>query len=275
MRNRKSKMPRTNTRMVQAVLRESKQGKIAHFTSMPRTLDGKRKKAERYMSLLETLVKFRCDDRNPYLVWLRQQNKIDLRFFVDFVNWWYWLSRFQPQTLWRIMSVFPDRSEQADILPNAEEESGLRGKNHQPHWWHLEALIKKLGGKLKPDPESEKMLREFLHLLDSATPAQAIGYIASIEFPGTTISSYFTTLITQIGKPKFLESDFYIKVHTLVEYEHIVKSAGSMLLWMHDKERQKKYRYKPEEIVEAFQKGMLFWEIFWKNGFEKLGYSKP
>jgi hypothetical protein len=241
---------------------------------MPRTLEGKRKKAERYMKILETLVKFRCDDRNPYLIWLRQHKKINLKFFFSFANFWYWLSRYQPQTLWRIMSVFPDRAEQAEVLPNAIEESGLRAKHHQPHWWHLERLIEKLGGKLKPDSESEKMLRDFLHLLDKATPAQAIGYISSIEFPGTTISSYFTTLITQVGKPEMIKSDFYIKVHTLVEYEHIVKSAGSMLLWMHDKERQRKYGYKPDEVVKAFQQGMLFWEVFWKKGFGKLGYTQ-
>ena len=275
MSKKKIQTPRANKKLVLAVLQESKQKKLSLFTSMPKTLEGKRKKAERYMKLLETLVDFRCDDRNPYLIWLKQHKKIDLKFFFAFVNWWYWLSRYQPQTLWRIMSVFPDRAEQAEILPNAIEESGLRKKNHQPHWWHLEVLIKKLGGKLKPDSESEKMLNDFLHIIDLATPAQTVGYISSIEFPGTTISSYFTTLITKVGKPKMIKSDFYIKVHTLVEYEHIIKSAGSMLLWMHDKKRQKKYGYKPGEIVEAFQRGMLFWEIFWKKGFGKLGYTKP
>lgn len=273
MRNKKSKMSRSNRKMLLAILKDSKQNKLSYFTSIPKTLKGKKKKAEGYMKLLEQLVSFRCDDRNVHLSWLEDHKEIDLKFFFKFVNYWYWLSRYQPQTLWRIMSVFPDKEEQAEVLPNAIEESGLRKKGHQPHWWHLIKLIEKLGGKIKPDTESEQMLKEFLHLLDTATPAQAIGYISSIEFPGTTISSYFTTLITRVGKPEMIKSDFYIKVHTLVEYEHIIKSAGSMLLWMHDKERQKKYNYKPEEIVEAFQRGMEFWEGFWDKGFKKLGYT--
>lgn len=225
------------------------------------------------MKLLQKDCDFRCDGENPHLIWLQRHNEIDLPFFFKFVDWWYWLSRYQPQTLWRIMSVFPDKEDQREIFPNAIEESGLRRKDHQPHWWHLIRLVEKLGGTIQPHPESEIMLREFLHLLDTATPAEAIGYISSIEFPGTTISAYFTTLMTKLGKSKLIKSDFYIRVHTLVEYEHIIKSAGSMLLWMNDRQRQERYGYDPKEIVDAFQRGMKFWEIFWDKGFKKLGYA--
>ncbi|MBK8467592.1 MAG: hypothetical protein IPL32_17385 [Chloracidobacterium sp.] len=251
-----------------------KQNKLNYYTSIPKTLQGRKEKAEGYILELENLTEFRCGDRNPHLPWLKSKRTVSRRFFFKFVNWWYWLSRYQPQTLWKIMSAFPDQGDQAEIFPNAIEESGLRKKGHQPHWWHLEQLVEKLGGRLRPDPESEAMLKEFLHLLDSATPAQAIGYMASIEMPGLLISDYFTTLITKIGRADMIESDFYTNVHTRVEFEHVVKSAGSMLLWMHDKERQKKYHYKPVEVEAAFQRGMQFWQTFWDTGFGKLGFAQ-
>jgi hypothetical protein len=250
------------------------QNRLANYTSIPRTLQGRKEKAERYVLEFEKRIRFKSGERNLHLMWLKENRKINRKFFFSFVNWWFWLSRFQPQTLFRLMSVFPEQEDQAEIFPNAIEESGLRKKGHQPHWWHLERLVDKLGGKLKPDRESEVMLKEFLHLLDSATPAQAIGYMAAIEFPGLLISEYFTTLITKIGKADMIESDFYIQVHTRVEYSHVIKAVGSMLLWMEDKERQKRYGYKPTEIEEAFQRGMQWWFVFWRKGFHKLGYPQ-
>jgi hypothetical protein len=249
-----------------------KQNKLGHYTSMPKTLQRRKEKAEGYILELEKLVQFRCGDKNPHLMWLKN-NKINRKFFFQFVNWWFALSKNQPPTLWKIMAALP-QEEQADVLPNALEESGLRKKGHQPHWWHLEKLIEKLGGKLRPDPESEVMLKQFLHLLDSATPAQAIGYLSAIEFPGLLISEFFTTLVTKIGRSDLIKSDFYVEVHTHVEFEHIIKSSGSMLLWMNDRERQKIYGYKPKEVIEAFQRGMQFWATFWEKGFNKLGYPQ-
>jgi hypothetical protein len=254
-------------------MKKQNQNQLNSYTSIPTTLQGRKEKAERYILELEELTPFRCGDRNGHLEWLRKQ-EIDRKFFFSFVDWWFNLSRFQPMTLLKIMSAL-DHEEQKAIIENFIEEAGLRKKGHQPHWWHLERLIEKLGGKITPNRESEAMLKEFLHLLDSATRAQAIGYMASIEFPGLLISEYFTTLVTKIGRTDLIESDFYVNVHTKVEFEHVIKSAGSMLLWINDKERQEKYEYSPIEVIEAFQRGMQFWTTFWERGFSVLGYANP
>ncbi|MBK6589370.1 MAG: hypothetical protein IPG22_13850 [Acidobacteria bacterium] len=250
------------------------QEELRNFTLIPRTLHAQRQKAEGYIQQFSDRAPFIADDNNPYLRWLGEKEKIDREFFFEFVNWWFWLSRFQPQTLWRLMSIFPDQEDQAEIFPNAIEESGLRKKLHQPHWWHLERLVESLGGSLKPDRESEAMLQEFMRLLDSASEAQAIGYLGAIEYPGLVISKFFTTLMTKLGRSDLVKDDFYCRVHSRVEFSHVVKSVGSMLVWINDKERQRNKGYEPMDVVYAFENGMRWWEAFWSQGFRKLGYRR-
>jgi len=138
----------------------------------------------------------------------------------------------------------------------------------------LERLVESLGGSLKPDRESEAMLQEFMRLLDSASEAQAIGYLGAIEYPGLVISKFFTTLMTKLGRSDLVKDDFYCRVHSRVEFSHVVKSVGSMLVWINDKERQRNKGYEPMDVVYAFENGMRWWEAFWSQGFRKLGYRR-
>jgi hypothetical protein len=44
---------------------------------------------------------------------------------------------------------------------------------------------------------------------------------------------------------------------------------------MEDEKKQARDGYKKEEVVEAYQNAMSFWDRFWRLAFDKLGYRSP
>jgi hypothetical protein len=74
------------------------------------------------------------------------------------------------------------------------------------------------------------------------------------------------------GRPDLLSSDPYLSIHVDVEPSHIIWSHGNALDWMEDETKQRDEGYTKEDIVEAYQHAMSFWNNFWALAFGKLGY---
>jgi len=192
-----------------------------------------------------------------------------------FFNYWYPVSRHQPQILLRIAAAYPEWKDRQLVIKNYIEEDGMVKAGHEPHYVLLEKLIVKLGGKLDVDPQAEELVSSFHGTLNAMTPAQATGYVAAIEHPALDISDYFQKITFLKGRSDLLASDPYLYIHVDVEPSHIIWSHGNALDWMEDEKKQARDGYKKEEVVEAYQNAMSFWDRFWRLAFDKLGYRSP
>ncbi|HEX3096024.1 MAG TPA: hypothetical protein VHQ20_02805 [Patescibacteria group bacterium] len=243
------------------------------FTVVPDGLLAQQEKAEGYLNLFSKFTLYKHRKLNPYLDWLLSGPDLDPDAMCLFFNFWYPVSRHQPQILLRFAAAFPDWHDRKLIMGNYLEEDGLVNVGDDPHYVLLEQLIVKLGGKLNVDPQAEELVNEFHKSLDRMTPAQAIGYLAAIEHPALDISDYFQLLTRLAGREDLLETDPYLYIHVKVEPKHIIWSHGNALSWMEDEQKQLAEGYTRSEVVSAFQNAMSFWDNFWKLAFQKLGYK--
>lgn len=241
-------------------------------TLLPETLEARQRKAESYLDLFSKYTNYQHRKLNPYLRWLKSSPSLKSDSVYHFMNFWFPVSRHQPQILWKIMAAYPDWEDRHLIFQNAWEEDGHIKPGDNPHYDLLEKLIVKLGGVLDVDPEAENLVARFHRSLDSMTPAQATGYVAAIEHPALDISDYFTTITTLCGHPQLLVDDDYLKIHILVEPNHLIWSHGNALDWMQDKEKMARLSYNATDIITAFSHAMSFWDDFWSAAFYKLGY---
>ena len=249
---------------------ETKQ--ISRNTSLPKTLKERQLKAESYLDWFSQFTNYKHRALNPYLIWLTSNPKLSSDVVYRFFNFWYPVSRHQPQILFRIAAAYPEWKDRKLIHDNLVEEDGHAKPGDYPHYDLLEELIIKLGGKLNIDPEAEALVSNFHKSLDRMTPAQATGYVAAIEHPALDISDYFITITSLCGYPELLETDLYLSIHVDVEPNHIIWSHGNALDWMENVEMQTKEGYSRLEVIEAFQNAMSFWDDFWNLAFKKLGY---
>jgi len=240
-------------------------------TSLPETLKERQAKAESYLDMFSRFTEYKHRALNPYLNWLKTSPKLDRDVVYRFFNFWYPVSRHQPQILWRIAAAYPDWHDRHLILLNAIEEDGHAAPGDDPHYDLLEKLIVKLGGTLNVDPEAEALVNTFHESLDKMTPAQATGYVAAIEHPALDISDYFISITTLCGYPELLHSDKYMEIHVDVEPNHLIWSHGNALDWMEDEAKMQRLGYRKEDIINAFTKAMSFWDNFWALAFSKLG----
>lgn len=246
---------------------------MSAFTSVPKTLLGQQKKAEGFLDLFSQFTTYKHRKHNPYLKWLLSGPKLEPDAMYLFFNFWYPVSRHQPQILLRIAAVFPNWHDRRLIMNNYLEEDGMMKVGDDPHYDLLEQLIIKLGGKLDVDPQAEELVNQFHLSLGNMTIAQAIGYIAAIEHPALDISDYFQQLTRLAGREDLLKTDPYLSIHVDVEPKHIIWSHGNALIWMEDEHKQLTEGYSRGEVVEAFQNAMSFWDNFWRLAFQKLGYK--
>lgn len=204
---------------------------------------------------------------NPHLSWLRAVPRLEPRQVVDFLNFWYPVSRHQPQILLLCASAFPHQADRRPIIEdNYREEDGLLAAGHSPHYDLLEQLIGKMGGRLQYNPVSEAMITE-LHcgFLKGLSPAQASGALAGIEHPALDISEYLRLSVARCGFAPLLDSDPYLKIHVQVEPLHILGTHRTALRFM---ERSQAER---QEVLAAFGEVMSFWDRFWARAFAALG----
>ena len=226
-----------------------------------------KERQDRAIALLDHFSEFteyEHGTRNPYLRWLSSNPPLTPEAVVDFLNFWYPVSRQQPQILLHVAASYPNWNDRKKIMLNYLEEDGMLQPGHQPHYVHLEKLIKKIGGRLAIDPEADALVSKFHGALAAMTPAEATGYVAAIEHPALDISGYFRSIIGLCGFANLLESDFYLRIHVDVEPDHILLSHGNALSHMANDSKG--------EILRAFQSAMTFWQQFWKLAFVRLGY---
>jgi hypothetical protein len=241
-------------------------------TSIPEAIEAKQAKAEGYLDRFAQFTAYKHRTHNPYLAWLKSKPFLEPDAMYRFFNYWYPVSRHQPQILLRIAAAYPDWTDRGLIMQNYWEEDGRAKPGDEPHYDLLEQLIEKLGGKLDVDPQAEELVSAFHRSLEAMTAAQATGYVAAIEHPALDISDYFQQITRLRGCEELLKEDLYLSIHVDVEPRHIIWSHGNALDWIEDKERQQRQRYTEKEVVGAFQSAMSFWDRFWKIAFRKLGY---
>lgn len=242
------------------------------YTALPATLDERQAKAEAYLDRFAGLTEYRHRSHNPYLNWLKANPRLEPDFMYRFFNYWYPVSRHQPQILLRIAAAYPDWGDRKLIVNNYIEEDGMVRPGDDPHYVLLEEFIVKLGGRLNVDPEAEHLVASFHKSLVGMTAAEATGYVAAIEHPALDISDYFCQITRLAGRAELLQSDPYLSIHVEVEPNHIIWSHGNALNWMEDVDRQAREGYSKDEVIAAYQKAMSFWNDFWALAFSKLGF---
>lgn len=242
-------------------------------TTIPTTLEEQQVKAEGFLDRFSQFTTYKHRGLNPYLGWLNSTPYLKPDAMYRFFNFWYPVSRHQPQILLRIAAAYPEWRDRKLIIQNYIEEDGMLKNGDDPHYDLLDALIKKLGGELDIDPEAEAMVGEFHNSLGNMTPAQATGYVAAIEHPALDISDYFQQITRLQGRSDLLTDDPYISIHIDVEPKHIIWSHGNALDWMEDIGKQERESYTADDVVQAYRHAMAFWDGFWQLAFQKLGYS--
>lgn len=246
---------------------------MSSSTSLPATLPERQAKAESYLDRFAPLTMgYQHRQRNPYLRWLKTGPRLEASAMYRFFNYWYPVSRHQPQLLLLIAATFPEWDDRSLIMKNYIEEDGMAELGHHPHYELLEHLIVELGGKLEVDRDAEAQVSEFHRSLIGMTPAQAVAVVAAIEHPALDISDYFQMITRLSGRADLLSVDPYLYIHKDVEPNHIIWTHGNAIDWMEDKEKQRRLGYTKAELVDAFQNAMTFWSEFWQLAFERLGY---
>ena len=242
-------------------------------TSLPATLREQQAKAESYLDRFAQFTNYKHRGQNPYLRWLNAEPTLGRTSMYRFFNYWYPVSRHQPQILLRIAAAYPEWSDRSLIMKNYLEEDGMREGGHDPHYVLLERLIVELGGKLDVDPEAEALVAAFHRSLTAMTPAQATGYVAAIEHPALDISDYFQQITRLSGRSDLAKADPYLYLHVDVEPKHIIWSHGNALDWMEDADKQDREGFTRQDVVGAYSSAMAFWDEFWQLAFQKLGYQ--
>lgn len=246
---------------------------MSHNTSLPATLAERQRKAESFLDRFSAFTTYKHRSSSPYLAWLDNAPGLEADAMYRFFNFWYPVSRHQPQILLEIAAAYPEWMDRSLIIKNYIEEDGMVRAGDDPHYILLERLIVTLGGKLDVDPQAEELVSTFHRTLRSMTPAQATGYVAAIEHPALDISDYFQKIAILRGRADLLKSDPYLYIHVDVEPNHIIWSHGNALDWMEDEGRQERECYRRADVVEAYQHAMAFWNTFWQLAFSNLGYS--
>jgi len=244
----------------------------ASYTTLPDSLRERQAKAEAYLDRFSEFTEYRHRRHNPYLNWLKSGPRLEPDFMYRFFNYWYPVSRQQPQILLRIAAAYPEWSDRKLIANNYIEEDGMKKAGDHPHYLLLEQFIVKLGGRLDVDPEAEQLVSRFHHGLSGMTAAEATGCVAAIEHPALDISDYFCHITRLAGRAELLQSDPYLSIHVEVEPNHIIWSHGNALDWMENVGKQAREGYSRDEVVAAYQKAMSFWNEFWALAFSKLGF---
>lgn len=234
------------------------------MTNQTVSLDERKKRAESLLDTFSKFTEYKHSSHNPYRRWLESNPDLTPEKIVKFLCFWYPVSKYQPQILLSVAASYPDWKDRKLIMMNYIEEDGMGKEGDEPHYDLLEKLIKKLGGKLEVDKEAEKLLEEFHKMLFNMTPAQATGFVAAIEHPALDISYYFNKIIELGGFGELLKTDIYLTIHVDVEPDHIIWSHGNALHHMQNGSKK--------DIVDSFQRGMSFWQEFWRLAFNKLNY---
>ena len=210
---------------------------------------------------------YRHGKANPHLKWLTSVERLPAVRVIDFLNFWYPVSRHQPQILLLCASAFPERDDRRHIIEwNYLEEDGLAKTSHDAHYDLLAQLITKLGGLVEPSPVSERLVSDFhQELWRGLSPAAAAGTLAGIEHPALDISEYFRNSVKACGHEPLLETDPYLTIHVVVEPRHIIDTHGTAQTYM--KRSQKERR----EVIAAFREVTMFWKKFWAKAFVVLG----
>lgn len=206
-------------------------------------------------------------ENNPYLTWLHNLQSITREQAIDFLCVWYSVSRHQPQILLRVAASFHKWEDRVAIMRNYIEEDGLGKYGDEPHYFLLEQLIGKLGGKLKVNPTSEKMAREFRENIGQISEEVASGLLAGVEHPALDISCFLHEIIRLAGFSELLSSDPYLTIHVDVEPDHIVDAHGRARSRMEGGPSERK------EVLLGFRAAMRFWERFWPFAFRSVGYG--
>ena len=242
-------------------------------TSIPQTHDEQWAKAESYLDRFSQFTSYTHRGANTYLQWLRSIRRLEPVAMYRFLNYWYPVSRHQPQILLRIAAAYPEWADRVLIFLNYVEEDGMAKPGDDPHYVLLERLIVELGGRLDIDSEADAMVSQFHGSLVAITPAEATGYVAAIEHPALDISDYFRQIARLSGREDLLRTDPYLYIHVDVEPRHIIWSHGNALDWMEDEARQRREGYTAEDVISAYTRAMDFWTNFWSLAFSKLGYA--
>ena len=243
-------------------------------TSLPATPAEQQAKAESFLDRLGQLTNYKHRRHNPYLAWLNSNPKLEAEAMYRFFNYWYPVSRHQPQILLHVAAAYPEWADRSLIMKNYIEEDGLAKTGDDPHYVLLERLIIKLGGKLDIDVEAEALVSKFHRSIVGMTPAQATGHVAAIEHPALDISDYFQQITRLSGRADLTTTDPYLYIHVDVEPKHIIWSHGNALDWMEDEEKQEREGFTRDDIVVAYRSAMAFWNDFWALAFTKLGYPQ-
>jgi hypothetical protein len=223
---------------------------------------------EEAMDLLQWfagIIGFKHGVNNPYLTLLGSLRSIPLEKALAFLCAWYPVSRHQPQILLRCAAAFDDWEDRKWIIVrNYLEEDGLRKGGHQPHYWHLQRTIAKMGGGLEVNPETERMSIAFRESIGQISDNEAAGLIAGIEAPALDISAILHEIIGRAGFPELLETDFYLRIHVKVEPEHVLDSHKSARL------RMKAGLAEREQVLAGYKRAITFWDEFWPVAFQTI-----
>src|SRR3989344_9537604 len=140
-------------------------------------LAAKRAKALALLDHFSAFTSYKHGKDNPYLKWLARNPPLSVRAVFDFFNFWYPLSRRQPQILLRCAAEHSEQADRSLIMLNYREEGGLVKLGDQPHYSLLENLIFKLGGELHPDEKGQAMMNELFAWITKtvSSPAEASG----------------------------------------------------------------------------------------------------
>ena len=255
-------------------------------------LDDRQKRANELLDFFSQFTKYKHGKDNPYLQWLdkrlagfyegtdckerdyaRGTYGIAGQDVAKFMNFWYPVSRHQPQILLRCAAALPDKEEQGRIvIGNYLEEIGLNVKGALAHYTLLEQLMEKvggnMGGRLNVPEQAERMVLQYHEIIDrtATNPARATGMLAAIEHPALDISGYFHKLIELAGMSSLFKKDTYLMIHVDVEPNHIILSHGAAEDYM------KRSVKEHEEVLDGFKTTMQFWEEFWPEAFKTVGY---
>lgn len=249
------------------------------------SLELKQRKAEALLDRFSIYADgYQHGANNQYLKWLESNPILTIKQVVDFILFWYPISRQQPQILALCMAALPKWNDRKKVWLNLGEEDGLAKEGQEPHYYLLQQLIKKLNKNFVTDQivvknngefeiednypgdsEANALMTEFHDTLyKKMTPAEVSGLLAAIEHPALDISAYFNKVIELCGRPDLLKSDLYLSIHVEVEPDHII--------WAHGTAEQYMKEDQTDEVVNAFKSAMSFWNNFWAVAFTKLGY---
>lgn len=202
---------------------------------------------------------------NPHLRWVQTRSHLNVEDVVQFFNAWRPLSRHQPQILLLLASAFPEHADRKPFIKrNYLDEDGIED-GMDPHYELLDQLIRKLGGVPAVLPRSEAIMTQFHQdLWRPTTPARSAGLLAGIEAPALEISSFFQEVVSRSGFPELLSTDPYLRIHTVVEFVHIVDTHETALRHIDQGPQQR------EEVLTAFKEVMSFWCAFWDAAWQDL-----